>query len=168
MTSDETIVSSWLPSLQALASSRLARPLQLGTVMPEMYIFLLVTVLEREPCPRWYCKDVTSVPDFLVEFLLPLRLWVLPLQQQLKPQEKPGVFFRWSFWTWIAIWIELSYFWAGKKPGILYDIFDILSEILLEWVTQYLFFYQDVEKNSGCDPEPCWTTDTSQRRIVWP
>ena len=115
MTSDETIVSSWLPSLQALASSRLARPLQLGTVMLEMYIFLLVTVLEREPCPRWYCKDVTSVTDFLVEFLLPLRLWVLPLQQQLKPQRKPEVFSGGFFE--VKCGLNFSLFLSRKKTG---------------------------------------------------
>ena len=81
----------------------------------DVYFCLLVTVIEREPCPRWYCKDVTSVPDFLVEFLLPLRLWVLPLQQQLKPQRKPEVFSGGFFE--VKCGLNFSLFLSRKKTG---------------------------------------------------
>lgn len=66
----------------------------------------------------------------------------------VEASEKTRRFFQVEFLKWIAVWI-FRYFGSRKKKLVfLYDIFDILSDILLESAvyTQYLFLYQDVEK----------------------
>ena len=132
----------------------------------DVYFCLLVTVIEREPFPRWYCHRMWITCQIFRWVFADLRLWVLPLQQQWKPQETRG-FFRWIFWSEVRF--EFFAIFEPEKNRVFYMIFLVYyPRYYLNEVLSTCFFYQDVEKNSGCDPEPCWTTDTSQRRIVWP
>lgn len=101
----------------------------------------------REPCPRWYCKDVTSVPDFLVEFLLPLRLWVLPLQQQLKPQRKPEVFSGGFFE--VKCGLNFSLFLSRKKTGyFIWYFWYIIRDITWMSYSVLVFFFTKMLKKT--------------------
>lgn len=131
----------------------------------------LVTVINWEP----FFQGGTVIgcdfgARFFVEFLVPLRLWVLPLQQQLKPQRNPEAFFRWIFWSELRFEF-FAILGAGKKNWYFYMIFLIYYQIYylnLQYILSTCFYTKMLKNSSGCDPEPGWTTDTSQRRIVWP